>query len=818
MSDYDRELSVTQIEDTFRDAMNDAGIGPHPSVVITADGRKHGYKVYDDKGTRKSGEYCLYLNGYPGGRPAGWFHCWRSAHGQLYRTWALSGGGQGGALMTSEESAAMLEAIERRKEEEEKRRGDERALAIREARDKWRAATPFAKGDARGRPYLRSHHLPMAPGAKLLGADIIMPLVDENGLIMSVQRILPDGQKRLQYRAPKRGNFIVIPERPRKIAGDGAPRAPLDEISAPHPPMGNPETELNVEGAAVQNEKTKPSGELSSPQSSAGQAPDPSLLKPNQKTPRVWICEGWATGATLWMATGERVICAVDAGNMMPVAKKIKVLYAGMEIVAAPDFDREHGNTGMAAAFELQDELGIPAVPPRFAANEPGSDWNDYYRLHGLSATRAALEAGLKRAYSIPDFGRLRRENMYPHVKGNGAPMKTEGNMTALLAYLGITARYNLIQKQVEVTIPGRNFNGDNAAAAADAYLASKCVEYGLPEKTWEAFAHSITGTNTYNPVRDWILSKPWDGLSRLQGLLDTVAVVPGYHEDMKELLITKWMTSAVASAFMPKGYYGRGCLVLQGRQSLGKTSWLKNLLPEEHRSKWFGEGAVLNVDNRDDIKIVVSKWITELGELLATFRRSELNKLKDFLTRQSDELRLPYAAGYSRYPRHTVFAASVNDRTFLMDDTGNTRWWVIECAEINYQHNIDTQQVWAEVYELFFRRGEKWYLTGEEEEARLEERNKEYRIDTQVTDLLTRRLLWDDPKYMWSWRTVTEALIDVGIDRPSPSDIQKATRVIKELTGQSSKRSGHNHARVYLLPRREPHPKGEDIDREEEE
>ena len=97
--------------------MNQAGIGPAPGARIEADGRKHGYKVYDDKGTRKSGEYCLYLNGYPQGRPAGWFHCWRSAHGQLYQTWAL-GSGQGGALMTPEESAAMLAEIERRKAED----------------------------------------------------------------------------------------------------------------------------------------------------------------------------------------------------------------------------------------------------------------------------------------------------------------------------------------------------------------------------------------------------------------------------------------------------------------------------------------------------------------------------------------------------------------------------------------------------------------------------------------------------------------------------------------------------------------------------
>jgi putative DNA primase/helicase len=163
------------------------------------------------------------------------------------------------------------------------------------------------------------------------------------------------------------------------------------------------------------------------------------------------------------------------------------------------------------------------------------------------------------------------------------------------------------------------------------------------------------------------------------------------------------------------------------------------------------------------------------------------------------------------------VFAASVNDRNFLIDDTGNTRWWVVECLDVDYRHGLDIQQIWAEVYECFFARDEIWWLTRDEEKL-LEEQNKEYRVVSAVEDLLSRRLMWKDPKFMWTYRTVTETLIEVGVEKPTPGDIQKASRHIKEMTGQESIRVGRNRARVYLLPPPNKHPNGEDIEKDEDE
>lgn len=84
------------------------------------------------------------------------------------------------------------------------------------------------------------------------------------------------------------------------------------------------------------------------------------------------ICEGFATGASLHEETGQRVVVAFDAGNLLPVAKNIRELSPGMEIIVAGDNDLS--GRGQAKATEAA--LSISAkvlIPPT-----PGTDWNDY--------------------------------------------------------------------------------------------------------------------------------------------------------------------------------------------------------------------------------------------------------------------------------------------------------------------------------------------------------------------------------------------------------------------------------------------------------
>ena len=78
-----------------------------------------------------------------------------------------------------------------------------------------------------------------------------------------------------------------------------------------------------------------------------------------------------------------------------------------------------------------------------------------------------------------------------------------------------------------------------------------------------------------YNPVKEWMESKPWDGTNRLQAFLDTIKST---NAPLKEMLMTKWLVSCVAAACEPDGVALEGILVFHGSQGRGKTLWIKLL------------------------------------------------------------------------------------------------------------------------------------------------------------------------------------------------------------------------------------------------
>ena len=74
-------------------------------------------------------------------------------------------------------------------------------------------------------------------------------------------------------------------------------------------------------------------------------------------------------------------------------------------------------------------------------------------------------------------------------------------------------------------------------------------------------------------------------------------------------------------------GFYSKGVLVLQGPQSIGKTPWVANLLPDTF-ADYVHLGMHLDPSNRDSVKTAVSHWIVELGEVDSTMNRADVAML----------------------------------------------------------------------------------------------------------------------------------------------------------------------------------------------
>lgn len=117
------------------------------------------------------------------------------------------------------------------------------------------------------------------------------------------------------------------------------------------------------------------------------------------KSKTVLICEGFATGATLFEVTGMAVICAFDSGNLPKVAAAVKKKWQSFAYVVAGDNDlwtmkqdMTPWNPGLEKASEAAKKIMASVVVPQFKdlSTKP-TDFNDLFILEGADAVKAQV-------------------------------------------------------------------------------------------------------------------------------------------------------------------------------------------------------------------------------------------------------------------------------------------------------------------------------------------------------------------------------------------------------------------------------------------
>jgi putative DNA primase/helicase len=78
------------------------------------------------------------------------------------------------------------------------------------------------------------------------------------------------------------------------------------------------------------------------------------------------ICEGYATGCSLYAATGRAVAVCFSAGNLQPVARALRMKFPAMRLIVCADNDLTPGNPGVTHATQAARAVGGFLAVPRF--------------------------------------------------------------------------------------------------------------------------------------------------------------------------------------------------------------------------------------------------------------------------------------------------------------------------------------------------------------------------------------------------------------------------------------------------------------------
>lgn len=231
-----------------------------------------------------------------------------------------------------------------------------------------------------------------------------------------------------------------------------------------------------------------------------------------------------------------------------------------------------------------------------------------------------------------------------------------------------------------------------------------------------------VTDDRSYHPIHDYLNSlPPWDGECRVDTLL--VDYLGAADTPYTRAVTRKVLCAAIRRVKQPGTKFDY-IPVLNGPQGIGKSTLVAKL-----GGPWFSDSLSLS-DTRD--KTAAEKlqgyWVLEISEL-AGMRKSDIDKVKAFISRQDDKYRASFGHRVTPHPRQCVFFGTTNsEKGYLRDVTGNRRFWTVRTPGNGRLKAWDiteetVAQIWAEamVYEEF---GEPLYLpTSMDDTARAEQR-----------------------------------------------------------------------------------------------
>ena len=258
---------------------------------------------------------------------------------------------------------------------------------------------------------------------------------------------------------------------------------------------------------------------------------------------------------------------------------------------------------------------------------------------------------------------------------------------------------------------------------------------------------------HAFNEVQDYLQGLMWDGIPRLDTLFIDYLGAEDDAAGYCRTVCRKSFVAAVTRAMSP-GCKFDNMLILCGPQGIGKSTILDRM-----SHGWFND-SIRTFEGKEAAELLPGVWIVEVAELDA-FRRTDVARIKQFLSLRFDRYRAAYGRNMKEQPRSCVFFGTCKQMDFLQDTTGNRRFWPVDVGKATPKKSVwrdlddaTVSQVWAEAVSRW-RIGEPLYLS-EKLEAAAREHQEQHR-DTSP---------WEGPIHEFMARPVPDDWLKWDLDR----------------------------------------------------
>lgn len=254
--------------------------------------------------------------------------------------------------------------------------------------------------------------------------------------------------------------------------------------------------------------------------------------------------------------------------------------------------------------------------------------------------------------------------------------------------------KYNVFSSRYLVTgnLPGYEFSGQRNWSDADDALIRNYFNtaYGISKRLVidDGFKTAML-RRAYHPVKEYLNSLPaWDGVIRIPTIFTELFGTPDSQLINEQAKI--FFTGAIARIMEP-GIKFDFCPVFTGAGGTRKTSAAQLLALNKF---YTSLGGALDKSAQEKIQ---GAWIVEIDEL-SSFRKSEMEQVKSFITERFDRFRPAYGHYAVDHPRSCVFIGTTNEMECIQQSGGGERrFWPIQVNKIADLESLDVNQIWAE-------------------------------------------------------------------------------------------------------------------------